>query len=348
MGGNQPVSMAFDRLGKLWLAFSGPEQHGDIGIAAWEASGWVPVDSPGVGNFASLAIDPENRVGVAWNVAGSQPSVAVAVRDDNAWQRQPTLSVGGTLPVANWGYPALTFTASNQPAVAWGFEGSPDSTCIFLLDGSAWVVLPAPNGDPCFSGDDQRPGLSSVPGTNTLQLASVPGGALASYALWTGVTWEYAGGTSLVNTSGLAGDFWPVPAMGSEGPFVAWNATGTASINLRQWTGTEWAGLGGSETQTGLGPAYYDIAPAVATTPAGMPMVAWSGGGAAVFLRYWSGTAWEGLDGSASPGIPVAGVSGAHVALTRFGDRTCVAFLYADSFTAANAGVTVRCIDTDW
>jgi hypothetical protein len=93
-------------------------------------------------------------------------------------------------------------------------------------------------------------------------------------------------------------------------PVVVWedNSSGRFQAFLRRFDGTAWQELGGSATGTGLSNTPGNAeAPVVALQPNGDPVVAWidqaTGGGIQnAYVKRWTGTAWEELDGSASGG----------------------------------------------
>ncbi|MDB4955591.1 MAG: exported protein of unknown function [Myxococcales bacterium] len=93
-----------------------------------------------------------------------------------------------------------------------------------------------------------------------------------------------------------------VPAL----PVVAWhdNVTGNFEIYARQWNGTVWAGLGGSESAGGISNTVGDSeVPSVVLGSDELPIVAWSeyvGSISQLYLKRWNGTSWQEIGGSAT------------------------------------------------
>jgi hypothetical protein len=91
-------------------------------------------------------------------------------------------------------------------------------------------------------------------------------------------------------------------------PVVAWReeAKGNGEIYLKRWTGKEWSEIGGSATGGGISRTRGNSRePSLALDPEDRPMVAWfddTEGNYEVYVRRWTGTAWEGLGGSAEGG----------------------------------------------
>jgi hypothetical protein len=91
--------------------------------------------------------------------------------------------------------------------------------------------------------------------------------------------------------------------------YVAWSDTsaGDAEIYLRRWNGSAWSELGGSASGGGISNNSGDsVWPSLAVGPDGNPWVAWQDktpGAAEIYVRRWTGAAWEPVgSGSASGG----------------------------------------------
>ena len=91
--------------------------------------------------------------------------------------------------------------------------------------------------------------------------------------------------------------------------YVAWSDTsaGDAEIYLRRWDGAAWSELGGSASGGGISNNSGDsVWPSLAVGPDGNPWVAWQDetpGAAEIYVRRWTGAAWEPVgSGSASGG----------------------------------------------
>ncbi|MBI4575862.1 MAG: hypothetical protein HY722_06320 [Planctomycetes bacterium] len=93
-------------------------------------------------------------------------------------------------------------------------------------------------------------------------------------------------------------------------PVIAWQqeVAGSWRVYLRVWDGQRWIELGGSATGGGLsGTTGHALRPRVAVDSMGRAVVAWNeletgSRTLQVYLRRWSGTAWDALGGSASVG----------------------------------------------
>lgn len=98
--------------------------------------------------------------------------------------------------------------------------------------------------------------------------------------------------------------------------YVAWSDTssGDAEIYLRQWDGSDWSELGGSANGGGIsdnsGASQW---PSVAVAPDGQPWVAWhdsSAGDDEIYVRRWTGTAWEPVGNGAASGGGISNNNG--------------------------------------
>lgn len=112
-----------------------------------------------------------------------------------------------------------------------------------------------------------------------------------------------AGGVSNSPTASSQPDLAPGPA---GAPLVAWRegAAGSGEVRFSYWSGSAWLGLGASRTVGISNTATESADPCVRaplTTPL-TPSVTWredTGSGSRIYLRRWSGAAWEELGGSA-------------------------------------------------
>jgi hypothetical protein len=129
---------------------------------------------------------------------------------------------------------------------------------------------------------------------------------------WSGRAWEDFDGSS--RDRGVRGDGKGVGdakvAVDPKGrPVAAWRANQEGrqwQVHVRRWDGRRWEELDGSATGGGASRSRTSAwAPYVAVDAEGRPIVAWEEaerGGAQIHLRRWSGSAWEEVGGSASPG----------------------------------------------
>jgi hypothetical protein len=98
--------------------------------------------------------------------------------------------------------------------------------------------------------------------------------------------------------------------------YVAWSdsSTGDAEIYLRRWDGAAWSELGGSASGGGISNNSGDSSwPSVAVGPDGNPWVAWQDetpGAAEIYVRRWTGTAWEPVGASSATGNGISSNKG--------------------------------------
>jgi serine/threonine protein kinase len=219
--------------------------------------------------------------------------------------------------------PSLRLDRRGWPVVAW-FDTSSGNTEIYLRrwDGRNWAELggsgsgggisqsPGDSRDPSLALDaEDRPWVAwseEVNGKNEIYLRR-----------WDGTNWVEVGGSG--SKGGLSGSLnysrQPVLALDPAGlPVVCWYCLpnpvppggGRHEIYLKRWDGERWAELGKSATGGGIsstpGESY---SPCLALDRSGNPTVAWyddSAGNYEIYLRRWTGTAWEELGGSATGG----------------------------------------------
>jgi len=99
--------------------------------------------------------------------------------------------------------------------------------------------------------------------------------------------------------------------------YVAWSDTsaGDAEIYLRRWDGTSWSDLGGSASGGGISNnGGASLWPSLAVAPDGNPWVAWhdeTPGAAEIYIKRWTGTAWEPVGSGSASGGGISNNSGA-------------------------------------
>jgi len=126
---------------------------------------------------------------------------------------------------------------------------------------------------------------------------------------WSGLGGS-ATGTGVSGTPGVTSLPGSVAVDPQGRPVVAWAevAGGNFEIYVRRWNGSAWEQLGGSATGGGVSNTPgWSWEPVVAFDAQGEPVVAWNeslflGISAEIMLRRWTGTAWQELGGSGSPG----------------------------------------------
>ena len=306
------------------------------GVAAERAaSGWLEVGSGSAsaggisGNataseYATLALDAAGRPVVAWHDRGLR-DVEVAGWNGTAWDR---LGVGVTSPGGADEflscYPSLA-ALGGAPVLAWVQERSVLAFALYVRrwDGSAWVELGT--GSATAGGVSQSTGWPLYP-----SLAATADGRLVlawqdnsgaddeiRVRQWTGSTWDELGagsGTGGGISHSLGRATRPAVAAGAVGRVaVAWidDASGAREVYVRLWDGAAWIEAGaGSASGGGISASHGGIAgqepPALAFSPAGHLLVAWTGatgGKAEIYVRRWDGSRWAEMGaGSAAAG----------------------------------------------
>jgi hypothetical protein len=289
-GGSYSPAIAIGADGRPIIAWE--TLSGEIRVRRWDSQDWIDMpfdDQNSVNGSPALAVAPDGNpvvVGIAFDATLSQYRIAVRQWNGAEWTPLPSIPDPG--PQGN---PQLAVTPAGNLIVVWtDFDR-------FTLENE------------CEDTDAVTPTQIYV-------------------SQWNGTSWGEMGsgstdGGGISDTALFASE--PDIAMGPGGPVIAW-AEGVVTcdgfhffeeqkeIMARRWDGGDWVEIGpGSATGGGIShtPEYsYD--PSVAMTDDGRPLVAWTEWERvedrwSVFIRGWSGAAWDEVGiGSATGG----GVSG--------------------------------------
>ena len=168
------------------------------------------------------------------------------------------------------------------------------------------------NGVSNNAGHSADPSMAIAPdGTPYLAWTDVSSGSWQIYVRrWNGSKWEALDGSAtgggISNSSGSATQ--PSLVIDPDStPYVAWgDVTAGTKIYMRRWSGSSWVELGGSATGGGISNSTDADAPSLVIAPNSKnPYVAWTdvpGICPEIYLRYWNGSSWAQLGGSASGG----------------------------------------------
>jgi hypothetical protein len=253
-----------------WASESCTLDRISVGSARWGS--WPGVKQSWRQSKRSVACDSGRDAGLAWSEESQE--IHLVVWGGANWTELGTTTPGaggvGATPSRSQ-TPTLDVDPSGKPVVAWQ-EYFPDAVATYLRrwNGTLWEQL-----------GDSATGNGVSTGVSTGQSYSTQG---------------------------------PQVRLDPQGtPFVVWQAFASPAfaVFLRYWNGAAWVGLGGSDTgggvsNTGSGPGQSPSgeSPALAVDSQGQPVVVWENLASAreIYLKRWSGTAWEELGGSASGG----------------------------------------------
>lgn len=239
-------------------------------------SSWTELGGSGSGSgidptsenakFPSLAVDGTGHPWVAWEeLKASVKSIQVRRWDGAVWT-----GVGGSDSVAGMGegssneQPSLVLDSLGRPVVSWTHT---QALYVRHWDGSAWVG---------YGNSDSNNGLSGI----SAFLSKVRLDSLDRPT----VVWQFA-----------------PPTIGDRPQTIT-------QIHLKRWKNNSWEELDGSATGGGLSNALtFSEAPDLAIGADGNPVVVWAqtddpNQGNFIYLKRWTGSAWEELGGSASGG----------------------------------------------
>ena len=227
-------------------------------------------------------------------------------------------SGGGISHMISWsGDPALA-VGSEGPVVAWSQNTGGEDSEIYVRrwDGAAWVEM---GGSASGGGISHMPGRSGDPA-----LAVGSDGPVVAWSQetdgddpeiyvrrWDGADWVEMGAGS-ASGGGISdndsGSLHPSLAVGPDGPIVAWedyDDGDDGEIYVRGWDGSAWVEMGGSASGGGISDNDgWSESTTLAVGPDG-PIVAWhyiSDDNVEIYARRWDGSAWVGMNGSASGG----------------------------------------------
>jgi hypothetical protein len=201
----------------------------------------------------------------------------------------------------------VALDAQGRPVVAWNEGGA---LFVQRFDGENWVALGHSGG---------AAGVAQLAGYPSLLLDSsgrpvvawlAPDTRLLHVARFDGSRWTGLDGAAIAPVSSDAVDEYSLTGDRSATPAVAWSTTrsGSSRVYVRQFASGAWQTLEDSGAATGVGdPTVAAEAPALALDPAGLPVVTWLNGKSTIYVKRWTGAAWQELGASASG----AGLSGA-------------------------------------
>lgn len=310
-------SLALDGAGHPVVVWSmtSPDYTMDIHLKRWNGSAWTGTDgsaatlvhdSSDTALYASVAIDPAGRPVVCWSELGEEGQPVYLKRwDGTSWVALAgSASTGiGSTGTASQPRPALALDSAGRPVVAW------PSKPVYATN--VWLKR------------------------------------------WTGAEWEELGGSATSygvsgSSTGQAG--WPALAVdSSDQPVVAWKMSDFGmgpQVRLRRWNGSGWEELGGSGSGGGVSQTVnLPGDPSLALDGQGKPILAWQEyleETLQVYLKRWSGTAWEALQGSAS-GYGINGSAGlSSNPQVAVGASGLIAVCWRETGSASNSDVHLR------
>jgi hypothetical protein len=255
--------------------------------------------------------------------------------------------------------PALALDRGGRPRVAWSWERrqayhcdlawTEDTLATFVLawNGSAWAALAGSQTPPGV-------GMTSYPVALAIGAQDAPVvfgpqfGGPCSPIRYDGSAWQTVGNAA-----------WPVAcggginnramAMTSAGnPVVAWTTT-APEVYLLRWTGSRWEELDGSASGDGVTRSNRHVGQyAMTVDPYDRPVVAWEDGRSGqsqIYLRRWSGSHWEEVQGSATNGgVSASDAPALAPSVAARAGRLCVAW-HSAAFMRTTE-IRLRC--TDW
>ena len=318
-----------------WQDDSGPGDYDEIYVKRWNGAHWNnqigPHSASGVGisdntsdsNWPSLAIAADGSPVIAWGDTNSSDS-AIYFRQFNglAWVEMgvgsATLSgISGPDNISD--KPTLAVAADGRLILGWENRiagGEPDIYARSYLPPTygGWEEIGGSASDGGISGDS---GISAAEPALAFDPDELPivawhdntsGNNEIYLKRWNGSDWVAMGGSA--SDGGISasegGSFKASLAVGTDGrPIVAWRDTVglNKEIYLKVWNGSAWVAMDGSANNVNISNTPYDSDnPSLAIDREGRPIVAWSetSSGREVYVARWDGSAWGGLDNSAS------------------------------------------------
>jgi hypothetical protein len=318
-GGNTGPSLALDSSGHPVVAWT---HNLGIHVRRWDGSAWAPYgDSAtdygivtGPSCFqVKLALDHSDQPVVSWMFAPPTTNLPLPSQiylkrwNGTLWEELGGSASGGGISNAlyNAESPDLALDSAGNPIVTWLNSDVPGTNRILLKrwSGTAWEGIggsDSGNGihGPGSWGDNPSIALDSAgrPMVAFNEYA-LSGGGLGEIYLrrWDGMAWSGLGGSDTMGGISAAngqGARYPSLKMGpSDHPIVAWQNGPlfvTDEVYLRQWDGTAWVGLSGSETGGGVSqtPTVSSGFVSLALTPTGDPGVTWTEGYSNIAISY--------------------------------------------------------------
>lgn len=287
-----------------------PEQINHIFLKQYNGSDWVELANSGRGNGVSGLANYDAAKSIVRVDSNGYPVVA--------WKRTLSDSAGERVFVARWngtnwvgyagsntngvptnggtyglvGTPCLAIDSSGMPVVAWD-DTTVQAIQVRRWNGTSWADL----GNQGLTPFADSPSLAAGP-NGTLYVAwmqlyganPLPYLSQQVYASrYSGGSWSAMGSSETFPGISASTNLYPsVPAIGvsPQGTvYVTWQAgsSNENSILARQFNGTAWVGVGGSETEPGLAlPMGISMYPAIVVDKVNLPTV--------VFQNAWDVT----------------------------------------------------------
>ncbi len=302
-------------------------------VGSGSASGGGISNTNGLSQRPSIAIAPDGKPYVTWdyfNPYEGSTEIYVRMWDGQDWVEvgEGSASGGGisnTFSESSFS-PVIAIAPDGTPYVAWSdYSDSGYGYQIYVRawNGSSWGEVG--NGSASGGGISNTTDYSTNPSI-AISLDGTPyvvweEGQYRIYVrYWDGNTWAEVGagsasGGGVNNEILMSRD--PTIAVAPDGtPYVGWGVSyyspypmeSFSQIYVRAWDGATWAEVGtGSASGGGISNNLgTSILPSIAISQDGTPFVSWSdstGGALDIFVRSWSGNAWEEVGaGSASGG----------------------------------------------
>lgn len=319
---------------------------------SWQSLGSGSATGGGISNNTGASESPSVAVGtngiiyVAWDDdSGGNKEIYVRRYIGGAWGDVDGSASGGGISntTGDSRDPSLYLGPDDTPYVAWqeAIPGADSEIYARRLFAGNWVEI-GPNGA-TGGGISDNAGDSALPSlavTNSGEVIVAWGDSssgdteiyVRSYSgsAWSEVGTGSASGGGVSNNNGASRH--AGLALGPEGTiYLVWSddSSGNFQVYGRYWTG-QWSEIGaGSATGGGISQtSRHSHAPVLEVDDADRPVVVWyqvTESDTEIFLRRWTGTAWDELGGSASGGgLSNNTGSSAHPALATHEQRLVV------------------------
>jgi hypothetical protein len=255
------------------------------------------------------------------------------------WQEPSTGSAqgGGVSGTPGRSYdPAVAASAVGRAWVAWADNSGAAGRGEILVRHWNGVAFVAAGGSTSAGGISNTPGAESAHPVIAVNRAGVPFVAWHDFASgnnevyvrqWNGTSWAEVGAGSAggggISRNG-SNSFRAAITIATNGlPVVAWtDGFGSATeIYARQWNGTAWVEMGAGSAGGGgvSNSAGVSSDAALAAGPGGVVYLTWSdttAGNAEIYVKKWTGAAWETVGAGSASGGGISNNSGASFAPT--------------------------------